>query len=108
MMLRVGTYHYVFPTYNQGRKVLWDGIDRDGFPFIGHFPPEIIADKNHTEMKITLRNGSIFQIVGSDNMDNVVGTNPIGIVFSEYSLQKPLAWEVLPPYPCRERWMGSI
>ena len=35
---RVGTYYYVFPTYQQARKVLWDGIDKSGFPFMAHFP----------------------------------------------------------------------
>jgi hypothetical protein len=97
MPLRRGTYHYVFPEYNQGRKVLWDGMDREGFPFIAHFPQELIQDKNNTEMKITLKTGSIFQIVGSDKMDNIVGTNPIGIVFSEYPLQKPTAWDYYRP-----------
>lgn len=48
-------------------------------------------------MKITLKNGSIFQIVGTDNYDAVRGTNPIGCVFSEYSLQNPMAWDVVRP-----------
>ena len=29
MLERVGTYFYIFPTYSQGKKALWDGIDRD-------------------------------------------------------------------------------
>ena len=33
-MKRVGVYYYFFPTYNQGRKILWDGIDKDGFKFL--------------------------------------------------------------------------
>jgi len=97
MMLRVGTYHYVFPTYNQGRKVLWDGIDRDGFPFMGHFPKEVVVKRNDTEMQVVLRNGSVFQIVGSDKMDNIIGTNPVGIAFSEYSVQHPQAWDFYRP-----------
>lgn len=97
MWKRVGTYHYVFPEYNQGRKVLWDGIDRDGFRFMDHIPQIIRKDTNHTEMKITLKNGSVFQIVGSDKMDNIVGTNPIGIAFSEYPLQKTNVWDYYRP-----------
>ena len=29
----VGSYYYFFPTYSQGKKILWDGIDKDGFRF---------------------------------------------------------------------------
>lgn len=97
MPKRVGTYHYVFPEFNQGRKVLWDGIDKDGVPFLAHFPKEIITSKNDQEMQLTINGGSVFQIVGSDKMDNLVGTNPIGIVFSEYPIQKPTVWDFYRP-----------
>lgn len=97
MPRRRGTYYYFFPNYNQGRKILWDGIDRDGFPYMEHFPGSIIAKKNNTEMKITTIFGSIFQIIGTDNIDTVRGTNPVGCIFSEYALQDPLAWETISP-----------
>ena len=48
-------------------------------------------------MKITLWNGSIIQIIGTDNYDSIRGTNPRGCVFSEYAFQHPLAWEVVKP-----------
>lgn len=98
MVRRVGNYYYIFPTYNQGRKILWDGKDKTGFPFLGHIPRELRAgDPNNTEMKLSIKNGSLFQVVGSDNIDSVVGTNPVGCVFSEYSLQDPRGWEYLSP-----------
>ena len=97
MFERVGTYYYVFPTYNQGRKVIWDGIDRDGFKFIDHFPKELVTAKNEAEMRIELINGSAFQVVGADKIDRIVGTNPIGCVFSEYSIMKPEGYEFLKP-----------
>src|SRR5512145_2136629 len=34
----VGTYFYFFPTYSQGRKIIWDGMDKDGFKFLDHIP----------------------------------------------------------------------
>jgi hypothetical protein len=90
------------PTYNQGKKILWKGIDKDGFRFLDHFPKELVFSVNETEMSVTLRHptdfskpGSIFQIIGTDNIDSIVGTNPIGCVFSEYSLQDPAAWDYL-------------
>jgi hypothetical protein len=98
MIQRVGTYFYVFPTYNQGRKILWDGMDKEGFRFRDHFPKELVDGKpNDTEMKLRYKNSSVFQIVGSDNVDSIVGTNPVGVVFSEYSLQDPSAWGFIRP-----------
>lgn len=94
---RKGTYFYFFPTYKQGKKILWDGLDRDGFPFLSHFPKELVASKNDTELKIKFKNGSVFQIIGTDNIDSIVGTNPVGCVFSEYPLQDPKAWDLIRP-----------
>ena len=97
MVQRVGSYFYLLPTYSHGRKIIWEGIDRDGFKFLHHFPESIVAAKNDTEMRIELINGSIFRVVGSDNYDSIVGTNPIGCVFSEFSLQNPRAWDFVRP-----------
>lgn len=94
---KIGVYYYVFPTYSQGKKVLWDSITNDGSKFLDYIPPEIVDSKNSQEMKINLKNGSIIQIVGSDNVDSLVGTNPQGIVFSEYALQDPRAYQFLRP-----------
>ena len=94
---RIGTYYHFLPTYNQGKKIIWDGIDYNGMKFIDHFPAELVASKNETEMQVTLTNGSIYQVIGTDKMDNIVGTNPVGCVFSEYSLQNPKAWDLFRP-----------
>jgi len=97
MLERVGTYFYIFPTYNQGRKVLWDGIDRGGIPLMDRFPDAIVSKRNESEMRIELKNGSAFQIIGCDNIDNIVGTNPVGVVFSEYPIGKAQAWDFVRP-----------
>lgn len=97
MMERVGSYYYLFPTKEQAKKVIWEGIDKDGMPFLDHFPKELIENRNDTEKKIKLKNGSIFQIGGTDDFDALMGTNPIGIVFSEFSLQNPKAWNFFRP-----------
>ena len=93
----VGIYYYVFPTYSQGKKAVRDGIDKDGWKTIKHIPDQVVSRKNDTEMKIELINGSIIQIIWSDNVDSIVWTNPIWIVFSEYSLQSPVVWDFLRP-----------
>jgi len=95
---KVGIYYYFFPHFSQGRKILWDGVDKDGYRLLHHIPSEIIeGTPNSTEMKIRLRNGSIIQIIGTNNIDSIVGTNPIGCVFTEYSLQDPVAWQLIRP-----------
>lgn len=95
---RVGAYYYFLPTYSQGKKIIWDGMDASGFRFLHHFPQELWAgNPNQTEMKLRLKNGSIFQIVGSDNIDSIMGTNPVGCVFSEFSLQDPKGWDFVRP-----------
>lgn len=93
----VGAYYYVFPTYNQGKKVLWNGADKDGMRFLDHFPESTRSRTVGNEMFIEFKNGSTFQVVGSDNIDSIVGTNPKGVVFSEYSLQDPKAWDFIRP-----------
>ena len=102
MCQRPGTYYYFLPTYAQGKRIIWDGIQADGRPFRDHFPEELLlGEPNTTEMKITLAcpagGHSIFQIIGGDNIDSIVGTNPVGCVFSEYSLMNPAAWDLMRP-----------
>ena len=94
---RVGLYWHLLPTYSQGRKIVWDGRTKEGRPFRSFFPPELIKNENNTEMKLELVNDSIHQVVGTENIDRLVGTNPVGCVFSEYSLQDPRAWNFIRP-----------
>ena len=97
MFERVGTYYYVFPTYKQGNRILWKGMDKEGFKFMDHLPKELRVKTNHQEMFVEMLNGSTFQIIGSNDIDSIVGANPVGVVFSEYSLQDPKAWDYMRP-----------
>jgi len=97
MFEKVGAYYYFFPTYAQGKKVLWEGMDREGFKFLNHLPKELRKTTNNQEMVIETVNGSVFRVIGTDKIDSVLGTNPIGCVFSEYSLQDPRAWDFIRP-----------
>lgn len=97
MMERVGTYFYMLPTYNQARKVIWNGADKDGFRFLDHFPEQIVKSINQQDMIVETTNGSILQLVGADNVDRIVGTNPVGVVFSEYALMKSNVWDLISP-----------
>jgi hypothetical protein len=95
---RPGVYYHMLPKLSQGRKVVWDGKDRTGRPFMDYWPSELIdGDPNQAEMKVKTVGGALWQILGSDNYDSVMGTNPSGIVFSEFSLQDPRAWDYFRP-----------
>ena len=96
----VGNYYYCFPEYNQARKVIWEGRDKDGFKYTDHFPKALLSKQpNNTDMKIEYKNGSLFQLIGADNYNAVMGTNPRMIGFSEYSISDKFleAWNYLRP-----------
>ena len=94
---KVASYFYILPYYKQARKVIWEGMDSSGTPNLAVFPDQVIKHKNNQEMVLTLINGSLVYFLGSDNVDSIVGTNPYGIFFSEYSLHKPQVWDFLQP-----------
>ena len=95
--LRVGTYWIVYPFLNQGRRIAWTGMAKDGSKFLDAFPEELIRNRQNAEMRLELKNGSVIQIMGADEPDRFVGSNPIGIVFSEWSLMNPQVWKLVSP-----------
>lgn len=94
---KVGVYYYIFPTYSQAKKVIWDSMTNEGQRFLDYIPEELVESTNSQEMKIRMKNGSLIQLVGSDNFDSLMGTNPRGVVFSEYALQDPRAYQFIRP-----------
>lgn len=94
---RVGSYFYILPYYTQARRIVWEGLDKDGFRNIDHFPQQLVRRRDNQQMTLELVNGSFVRFLGSDNIDSVVGTNPIGVIFSEFSLHKIEAWNYLRP-----------
>lgn len=92
-----GVYYVVYPTYAQGKKILWSSVTIQGQRFLDFIPKQAIESMNSQEMKVHLLNGSIIQIIGSDNPDRIVGTNPRGVVFSEYALQNPRIYALMAP-----------
>ncbi|REK56688.1 MAG: hypothetical protein DWQ49_09970 [Bacteroidetes bacterium] len=96
---KVANYWHMFPEQKQGRKALWEGVNpHTGIKFIDQaFPKEMRASKNDTEMMLRFKNGSTWQVVGSDTYDSNVGTTPYGIILSEWALANPAAWEFIRP-----------
>lgn len=98
MCKRVGTYWHLFPEQTQARKAIWNGIDCNGRRIIDQaFPKALRARASSQEMLIEFHNGSTWQMAGSDNYDSLVGSNPVGVVFSEWSLAHPEAWDYIRP-----------
>jgi len=95
---RVGCYYYLFPKYSQCRKAIWDSILITGEKFLSFIPDELIENVNNTQMKIKFINGSILQFNGSDNIESLLGTNPAGIVYSEFASQNNIfAYNLMRP-----------
>jgi phage terminase large subunit len=96
---RTGTYWHLLPEASQGRKAIWDAVN----PHTGKrrieeaFPPALRPTRHNDEMKIELGNGSVWQVAGSDNYNSLVGSSPVGVVFSEWALAKPDAWSYIRP-----------
>lgn len=96
---RVGNYWHMLPQANQARKAIWEAVN----PHTGKrrvdeaFPKEIRAATQEHEMLIRFICGSTWQVVGSDNFNSLVGSPPVGLVFSEWPLCDPAAWAYLMP-----------
>lgn len=83
--MNAGNYFYIFPSYAQGRKVIWDGKDKNGNTFLSYIPTEILyGSPNNTMMQVRIAcrpqhnadtnkyvggNHSLIQVIGSDNFD---------------------------------------
>lgn len=97
--LRVGNYWHMLPQANQARRAIWAAVN----PHTGRrrideaFPKELRAATLENEMFIRFKNGSSWQVVGSDNYDALVGSAPIGVVFSEWALSHPSSWGYISP-----------
>ena len=98
-MLRPATYWHMLPQAAQARKAIWNAINpHTGVRRIDEaFPPEIRANTNDQEMFIRFKNGSNWQVVGSDNYNSLVGSPPAGVVYSEWALANPSARAYLRP-----------
>lgn len=96
---RIGVYWHLLPQQNQARKAIWDAVN----PHTGQrriddaFPREIRETTREQDMMIRFKCGSSWQVIGSDNYDALVGTPPIGVVFSEWALSNPHAWSLIRP-----------
>lgn len=98
-LVKPATYWHMLPEYEQGRKAIWNAVN----PHTGRrrideaFPDEWRDTTKEQEMMIRFKWGATWQVVGSDNFKQLVGTPPAGIVLSEWAKAHPGAWAYLAP-----------
>lgn len=108
---RVGVYYHCLPEYAQARKTLWDMVNPHTRRrrWQDAFPPEIIKHVDEQQMKLTFHNGSVWQLVGSDNVDSLVGGSVVGLVLSEAALAKPTTMAYFEPMLAENKgWSISV
>jgi hypothetical protein len=81
----VGTYWIVSPTYRQGKQIHWRGLQQI-------IPQAWIHKKNEVELSITLKNGSVIELKGSENPDALRGVKLRGLVVDEIASIRNWEW----------------
>ena len=80
---------YISPTYKMARNTLWlDHIRK----FV---PPEIIKDKNETDLRLIFPNGNMITLFGADDPERLRGLNIDFAVLDEFADIKPSTWEMI-------------
>lgn len=99
VMQRQGNFWHMLPSYTQARKAIWEAINpRTGKRRIDEaFPMSIRESTRSQDMVIKFKNGSVWQLVGSDNYNSLVGSPPVGVIFSEYAIADPRSWGYIRP-----------
>lgn len=89
----MGVYWHIFPRYGDAKDAVW----RDPNMLFKIIPKGLIKQINTTELVVYFKNGSIYQLKGSEDPDALRGSNPYGVVFDEYDTQKDGGWGVIEP-----------
>lgn len=96
---RPATYWHCLPEYAQARKAIWTAVNsHTGKRRIDEaFPHELRDSTNDNEMFIRFKNGSTWQVIGSDRYNSLVGAGVAGVTFSEWALCNPASWGYISP-----------
>lgn len=96
---RPGVYWHLLPEYEQARKAIWTAVNpHTGIRRIDEaFPHAWRSNTNDRDMFIRFKWGAVWQVIGSDNYQSLVGTPPVGLVLSEWAKAHPGAWAYLAP-----------
>lgn len=78
---------YVAPTFDQGKRIIWDLIKILG--------EDVIKSTLENQAIITLINGRKIEIKGADRPDSLRGVGLSYVVLDEYAFMKPDVWETI-------------
>jgi phage terminase large subunit-like protein len=76
---------YVAPTFDQGKRIIWDLLKDLG--------KEVIQSTLENQAIMTLINGRKIEIKGADRPDSLRGVGLSYVVLDEYAFMKPDVWE---------------
>ena len=83
---KVGVYYYAAPSYRMAKDIAWT-LAKDLIP--KHW-----VEKTHEgELKITLKNGSLIALKGTDNPDSLRGVSLCGAVLDECAFMCESVWQ---------------
>jgi hypothetical protein len=101
ILRRPGTYFHMLPQATQARKAIWEAVNEETGRrrIFEAFPKAMIAENGvrENEMAIRFTNNATWQVVGSDNYESLIGTSPVGLVYSEWALSRGESYQYLSP-----------
>lgn len=96
-----GNYFYIFPTRESAKRAVWEKIDHAGKELMSVIPKEMILRKSDQEMMLRIQaigGTSTIRFIGLDyNPDSIRGVTPMGVAFSEFAYQDPMAYKTIMP-----------
>jgi len=97
---RAANYFYMLPEAEHVRTAIWTALNPgtgarrmdEAFPEWWRNGP--LLDQ---EMTVRAQSGARIKFMGSDNYNSIVGSGPVGLIFSEWALADPQAFALLRP-----------
>ena len=85
-----GNYAYIYPTYRQAKRVIWEPLKAAFEPLRPKF--------NEQALSIRTRGGSFIELLGANNPDSLRGPGLDGVAFDEYAQIPAQTWtEIIRP-----------
>lgn len=99
LVKQVMTAVAVYPTAKMGFDNFWTNIEDDGFRTLNHMPSALLSGQSNSDddMRQTLKNGSIFRLLGATNAEALRGANGKIYWFDEFADQPIEAVNVVAP-----------
>lgn len=96
-----GLYRYIGPTIKLARKTLWRRKLKRALD-----PSWLARPMHESHLEVEFKNGSILEVLGSEEEGGLRGEGVTGVVLDEYADMRPTAWdeEVRPSLGDKRGW----